>query len=193
MFPKVSLIMPVYNGEKYVSLAIDSILAQSFEDFEFLIFDDGSSDSTATILNNYHDDRIKLFHSDNTEGYTYHLNNGLKISTGKYIARMDADDISHPERLKNQVEFLDQNLEYGLVGSWATSLPSNALISMPIEDEDIRISMLRINGFIHPSVMFRKIIVETKSLNYIETLMPAEDYFFFYQLSNFSDKCLEIK
>lgn len=106
--------------EKYVSLAIDSILAQSFEDFEFLIFDDGSSDSTATILNNYHDDRIKLFHSDNTEGYTYHLNNGLKISTGKYIARMDADDISHPERLKNQVEFLDQNLEYGLVGSWAT-------------------------------------------------------------------------
>lgn len=98
--------MSVYNGEKYLREAINSILNQTFTDFEFIIINDGSTDSTRQVLESYYDPRIRLFHQDNI-GLTKSLNRGLKLAQGEYIARMDADDISLPERLETQLKYFD--------------------------------------------------------------------------------------
>jgi glycosyltransferase involved in cell wall biosynthesis len=114
--PRVSVIMSVYNGEKYLREAIDSILNQTFKDFEFLIIDDGSTDSSAEIVHSYCDPRIRVFKQEN-KGLTKSLNIGLKLANGEYIARQDADDISLPFRLEKQVEFLDKQTDVVLVSS----------------------------------------------------------------------------
>jgi glycosyltransferase involved in cell wall biosynthesis len=114
--PKVSVIMSVYNGEKYLREAIDSILGQTFKDFEFLIIDDGSTDSSADIVRSYCDPRIRVFKQENA-GLTKSLNKGLKLANGDYIARQDADDISLPFRLEKQVEFLDKHTDVVIVSS----------------------------------------------------------------------------
>lgn len=113
---EITVLMPVYNGEKYLKEAMDSILTQSLKTFEFLIIDDGSTDSSVDIINAYGDDRIRLISIPNG-GVAKALNYGLKMASGKYIARMDADDISYPERLKIQLDFMTQNPEYVAIGS----------------------------------------------------------------------------
>lgn len=114
--PKVSVVMSVYNGEKYLPETIDSILNQTFKDFEFIIINDGSTDKTAKILTSYDDPRIRIFNQENM-GLTKSLNRAISLAKGEYIARMDADDISYPERLKKQVDYLNKNPDIGLVGS----------------------------------------------------------------------------
>ena len=108
--------MPVYNGEKYLQEAIESILNQTFKDFEFIIINDGSTDKTLEIIKSFTDPRIKLITQEN-RGIIYSLNKGITESRGKYIARMDADDISLPERLEKEYRFLEQNPNYGIVGT----------------------------------------------------------------------------
>jgi len=111
----VSVIMPVYNSELYLKEAIDSILNQTYKDFEFIIVDDGSTDNSKNIIEQYSDNRIVKIFQENT-GYPQAVNNGLNIARGKYIARMDSDDICHPKRLEKQILFLDQNQNYAFVG-----------------------------------------------------------------------------
>jgi glycosyltransferase involved in cell wall biosynthesis len=118
-YPKVSVVMSVYNGEKYLCEAIDSILNQTFENFEFLIVNDGSTDRTLEILQSYRDPRIKVINNERNIGLTASLNKGLKIAKGEYVARMDADDVSFPHRLEQQKAFLDRNPRVAMVGSWA--------------------------------------------------------------------------
>ena len=119
--PKVTVLMAVYNGEKYLREAIDSILNQTFEDFEFLIINDGSTDRTSEVLQSYRDSRIKIINNKKNVGLTKSLNKGLRMARGEYIARMDADDVSMPERLERQVKFSDKNKDVGLLGSpWYT-------------------------------------------------------------------------
>ena len=119
--PKVSVIMSVYNGEKHLREAIDSILNQTLKDFEFIIVNDGSTDRTSEILQSYHDSRIKITSNKENIGLTKSLNKALKLAKGEYIARQDADDISLPERLEREVSFLDKNKDVGLLGSsWHT-------------------------------------------------------------------------
>lgn len=110
---KVSVLMSVYNGSQYLRESVDSILAQTFSDFEFIIIDDASNDNSWEILSDYakFDARIKLFRNEENLGLTKSLNKGLQLATGKYIARQDADDISLPKRLEKQVAILDQRLE----------------------------------------------------------------------------------
>jgi len=114
--PKVTVLMSVYNGEKYLREAIDSILNQTFKDFEFLIIDDGSTDSSADIIRSYCDPRIRVFKQENT-GLTKSLNRGLNLAKGEYIVRQDADDISLPLRFEIQMEFLDKHPDVVLVSS----------------------------------------------------------------------------
>ena len=114
--PKVSVLMSVYNGEKYLKEAIKSILGQSFKDFEFIIINDGSIDKTEKIIKVFNDKRIVLINQENI-GLTKSLNNGLKLAQGDYIARMDADDVALSYRLEKQVKFLDSNPHIFLVGS----------------------------------------------------------------------------
>ncbi len=109
MSPKVSVLMSVYNGEKYLRESIDSILNQTFTDFEFLITDDGSTDSSRDIIESYNDSRIVLYNNEENMGLTKSLNIGIHRARGEYIARQDADDVSHPDRLKMQYEYMETN------------------------------------------------------------------------------------
>ena len=116
--PKLSVLMPAFNSEKYISEAIESILNQTFTDYEFIIINDGSTDNTAKIIQKYakQDKRIKFVDNKKNQGFIASLNQGLDLARGEYIAKMDSDDISLPERFEKQVEYLDKNPNCGLVG-----------------------------------------------------------------------------
>ncbi len=126
--PLVSVLMPAYNGEKYLAEAIDSILTQTFADFEFIIVDDGSTDGSAQIIRDYaqRDERIRFFQHAVNRGQSSALNTGLAEARGEYIAGMDADDISLPERLRKQVDFLNKNPAIGVVATWRRLIDQDA-------------------------------------------------------------------
>jgi glycosyltransferase involved in cell wall biosynthesis len=174
--PKITVLMPVYNCELYIQEAVDSILNQTFTDFEFLIIDDASSDKTVTIIKTYNDLRIKLIEKPLNTGYTNSLNYGLTIASGEYIARMDGDDISLPERFAKQVAFLDKNLDVVLCGTALKIIDSYRVICYPEFHEDIKLEMLKRNCIVHPSVMFKKSVLNNNYIKYDISKEPAEDY-----------------
>ncbi len=185
--PKVTVLMSVYNGEKYLREAIDSILNQTFKDFEFLIVNDGSTDRTAEILRSYHDHRIKIINNEKNMGLTGSLNKGLKIARGEYIARMDADDISLPQRLEKEVAFLDQNKKVGLVGTYYLMINENGKVLHTVkcltQDEKLREKLLEGNQFGHGSVMLRAECIKKVGL-YREL---AEDFDLWLRISEVYD------
>ena len=122
--PLVTVLMPVYNGEKFLNEAIESILCQTFQDFEFLIINDGSTDNSQQCIESFHDDRIRVINKKNNIGLVGTLNRGLENSNGTYIARFDQDDISLPNRLKNQLKFLERNEECSAVSCWMITINS---------------------------------------------------------------------
>lgn len=185
IMPKVSILMPVYNSEKYLTDAINSILKQTFSDFEFLVFDDGSIDNSLKIISSYSDSRIHIFKSEQNYGHIFHLNRGLEIAKGKYIARMDADDIAHPERLEYQVKFLERNSDIGVCGTWYKEFGcQNNLVKHPIDDQEIRLKLLfKSCALGHPTVMMRKLIFDTYLLKYFQSEYPAEDYWLWIRIS----------
>ena len=183
---KITVLMPVYNGEKYLHEAIDSILNQTFTDFEFLIIDDGSTDNSLKIIDSYQDFRIKTIKSDINKGLVYSLNKGLEIAKGEYIARMDCDDISLPIRLEKQIQFLNINSNVGIVGTWVQIINSQTktetMWQYPSQDFAIRWELLFRTPFAHPSVMFRKDLV--LSINgYDGSMTNVEDYDLWWRLS----------
>lgn len=184
--PKITVLMSTYNGEKYLCKSIDSILNQTFTDFEFLIIDDGSTDKTLEILQDYNDSRIRIITNKKNIGLTGSLNEGLKIANGKHIARQDADDISHPERLEKQYYFLENNKEYGLVGSWTEVIDENnnhiQYWKQESEPELIFYILSFRNCLTHTSVMFdRKFVNEIKGYN--EKYERSQDYELWYRIS----------
>ena len=178
--PVVSVIMSVYNDEKYVPFAIDSILNQSFKDFEFIILNDGSTDKTLEILKEYKskESRIVLIDQEN-KGLTKSLNIGIKKAKCKYIARMDSDDISHPQRLQKQIDFLEINQEYGFVGTNIEKIDEKGKhIEFNItkySNAEIQKTLCNRNCFAHGSVMINKEIVGDK-LWYDEEFKYGQDY-----------------
>ena len=161
--PKVTVVMSVYNGQAHIHEAIGSILGQTMTDWEFLIVDDGSTDDTATILKHYasNDFRFKILKNTNNIGLTKSLNRGIKLARGKYIARQDADDKSLPERLEKQVQFLEANADYFLIGTDYEIIDehSNIIgkpeIPVPINNHEIKAAISKYNTFVHSFVMFR--------------------------------------
>jgi len=155
--PEISVVMSVYNGEKYLCEAIDSILNQTFKDFEFIIIDDGSTDNTTQILCSYDDSRIKLL-AQNNMGLAKSLNRGIREARGKYIARMDADDISHPDRLRQQVKFMDNHPECVALGTQTTVMRENGIkiyvSQFPLDDQTLKAGLPAKCPFFHGSVMF---------------------------------------
>jgi glycosyltransferase involved in cell wall biosynthesis len=158
--------MAVYNGERFLDQAIDSILDQTFPDFEFVIVDDASTDSTWQFLQEYaeEDVRVALLRNQTNQGLAKSLNRGLEIARGEYIARMDADDISLPERLGAQVSFLDGHAQVGVVGSAIKMIDANGsyikTIRHPKSHNFILWNLCFHTPFAHPSVMFRKDVVD---------------------------------
>lgn len=176
---KVTVLMPVYNGAKYLREAIKSILGQTFKYFEFLIIDDGSTDKSLEIIKSYGDDRIKLVTIKHA-GIVGALNRGLDLAQGEYIVRMDADDISCPDRLEKQVRFMDAHPQVGVCGSCVKIFTRFKLlgyvIKLPTEPETIK-SELKIHNVIqHPSVIIRKSFFDKYKLRYSEKFPHAEDY-----------------
>jgi len=175
--PVVSVVMPVYNAEKYVRQAIVSILRQTFTCFEFLIYNDGSTDNSLEIIKSFKDDRIKIFQSDTNQGHLVHLNKGFEIASGEFIARMDADDISFPERLERQVDFLKNNPAVGVCGSWIKSFgDSNQITRFPQFNDEIKVNLLSHNTFAHPAVMIRKAVLAQNGVKYCKDFTTSQDY-----------------
>jgi glycosyltransferase involved in cell wall biosynthesis len=177
----VSVIMPVFNGEKYLREAVGSICGQSYKDFEFIIVDDGSSDRTAAILREYalRDDRLRVLSGPNT-GLTRALLKGMDEARGDLIARMDADDVSLPRRLEQQVQFLDQHPECVAVGARVLVVDSDGDAVFPMRypsgHEEIDAHNLAGKGcaLAHPATMFRRTAYE-KAGGYRPEFEPAED------------------
>lgn len=181
--PSISVILPAYNAKKYLGEAIESILNQSFKDFEFLIFNDGSTDATKEIIDRYNDSRIIAYHSDVNKGYVHWLNEGIKQAKGQYIARMDADDISLPERFQLQWDFMESHLEVGVCGGQIVTIGTNKPIRKPLTDDEIRWWFFKGNPLAHPSVMIRKSVIDSSNIQYDTTLRPAEDYDMWWRLA----------
>ena len=174
--------MAVYNGEKYLAEAIESILGQTFRDFEFIIVDDGSTDRTADILDAYArmDNRIKVLRNSMNRGLAASRNLGIGRSAGTYIALMDADDICQADRLAIQAGFLDRNQAVYIVGSWASKIDSFGnplgLWRLPKQDKLIRWHILFRNSriFCNPSVMLRSEVFRIAGL-FNENILSYED------------------
>lgn len=172
----ISVLMPAYNAEKHIKEAIESVLNQTFSAFEFLIIDDGSTDRTSEFVESFTDPRIRLIRNETNRGLIYSLNLGLKEASGKYIARMDADDICLPERFERQVAFLTKNTDITVLGTAHRVLGTNIEVHHPKYDEEIKLQLFRKNAFTHPTVMFRKIDLEKQQFIYREKYMFTEDY-----------------
>lgn len=187
--PKISVVMSVYNGEKYLHEAIDSILNQTFKDFEFIIIDDGSTDNSCKIIQSYKDERIILIQQENT-GVAAAANRGLKIAKGKYIARMDADDISTPDRLEKECNFLESHPECVAIGSNAmvTDIKGEYLYtsSMPITWSEIQETLPKM-PFINSTTMFRKELAIECGGYHEELKQYGEDRILFNMMARFGE------
>ena len=174
--PKITVLMSVYNGQDHLEEAIESILNQTFSDFEFLIINDASSDNSLEIIKSFQDKRIRLVQNDFNIGLTKSLNKGINLANGELIARMDCDDISLPGRFSEQVSFMDQNQEVGICGTWFRIIKKRRVISYPIEHERIKCDLLFKNMIAHPTVMMRKALIQKYNLYYDPELITAQDY-----------------
>ena len=178
--PRVTVLMSVYNGERFLWEAIDSILSQTFNDFEFVIVDDGSTDGTSTLLAAEHDPRIRIVRNDKNLGLQRSLNIGLELACGHYVARLDADDIAMPDRLEKQVCFLDNHPEIGILGTACRLINVNGqhlgVSQYPLGDVQIRWRSLLTNPFAHPTVMVHREVLTQHGLRYNHDLHATEDY-----------------
>ncbi len=159
---------------------------QSYDDFEIVVIDDGSSDDSFLILNGFSSPKMRVLQNDKNRGLIYTLNRGIAEARGELVARMDADDISNPDRLEKQVAFLDANPDVAMVGSLAEEIDSNGvslgIVSYPLEYEEIQQTLIKRSCFCHPSVMFRKNDVLTVG-GYRDKFRHAEDYDLWLRLS----------
>ena len=191
--PLVTVLLPVYNGEKYLSASIESILRQNYRDFELLIINDGSFDSTSEILKRYEkrDQRIRVHNQDN-HGIVFALNKGIDLAIGKYIARIDSDDIMTQHSLEYQVNLLEKKTNVGVVGSWMEIINEHDITltywKLPYKKEDFDY-WTYLNGEIrigHPCVMYRTDLIRSLG-GYRSDYIDAEDVdlWFRVELSGF--------
>lgn len=186
---KVSVIMPVYNGEAYLKVAVDSILSQSMTDFELIIIDDCSTDLTASIINSYTDERIIYKRNEHNMGVAKSLNKGLLLAKGEYIARMDADDISLPNRFQVQVDFMDNNQDVGVCGTDIMIFGDgvqNEVHHFSTHHDDLCIDLIFNTALAHPTIMIRKSILIDNEISYDPSYETAEDYKLYIDLSKVS-------
>ena len=200
--PKLTILMPVYNGAVYLAETLDSIFAQTYREFELLIVNDCSTDDSLEIIRSYDDYRVKIIKNVENLGQTKSLNKGIKLAHGEYIAVHDQDDISLPERLTRQIAFLDCNKHIPIVGTLGEEIDEagNTLIKydLPIDSESIFLSLLLdCSPFIHSSMMFRKNVILNEFKGYNEDYRFFQDYELWsrvsvkYELANINSNCVQ--
>jgi glycosyltransferase involved in cell wall biosynthesis len=175
--PLVSVILPVYNAAQFVEESIKSILNQTYTNFELIIINDGSTDESEKIISRINDKRIRYYYQPNI-GLAKTLNRGIEVSNGEFIARQDADDISLPQRIEKQIQFLLQYTDISLLGSWAEIIPiinnTHRYHKHPADNLQLKIDLLFNNPFVHTSIMIRKGIL--KSTGYYNPDKLIEDF-----------------
>lgn len=176
--PKVTVLLPVHNAAKFLGESIPSILGQTFEDFELLVMDDGSTDTGIDIVRGFADPRIRLEHNPSNLGIATTLNRGLDMARGDYIARMDADDRACPERLAQQVEHLDRYPNIGVLGSWVRLFGDQPSVveRHPVGADAVLAGLVFDNPLFHPSVMMRRSVLVKHGLRYDPVFSRTEDY-----------------
>ncbi len=177
--PSVSVLMSVYNGEHYLQEAVESVLQQTYTDYEFIIIDDGSKDRTWELLNSFNDPRIRLVRNEKNIGLTQSLNKGIQMSRGDYLARQDADDISTSERLALQMRFLEEHPGVGVLGTWIAYIDKKGermgIWATPGSPLLISWSLLFGNCIAHPSVIMRRSLLQ-QGMRYRPEFPYAQDY-----------------
>ncbi len=183
--PLVTVVMPVYNAGKYVHPAIESILNQSYSNLEIIVINDGSTDNSKNTILNFEDPRLRFFENPGNLGIVRTRNRGLDEAKGKYIAVMDSDDIALPDRIKIQVDFLENNPEYGMCASYFQTIDGNDKIlktaHFPTNDRDVRSNLLVHNCICHSTVMMR--VELAKEIKYETEFDVIEDYLLWYKIS----------
>ena len=182
--PKISLLMCVYNAAEFLRQSIDSVLNQTFTDFELLIGEDGSTDNSFEIISGYKDPRIRIFRNPQNKGIGYSCNQLIRESRGEYLGRHDSDDISLPTRLQRQMDFFEKHPEIGICGTNITVFGDRSQKKFyPQNDEEIRAYLILNDPFCTSTVLFKK--PETP-IYFNESLVVSEDYAFFFELSKVS-------
>ena len=188
--PLVSVIMPAFNAEEYLREAIESILSQTFRNFEFIIVDDGSTDNTKKVLKKYQskDKRIRVITNSRQEGLAIASNTGVAAGRGKYIARMDADDWAYPNRLKQQVEYLDKHKDVAILGGVIEVCDAQLNVKNErhyyLNDIDIRRKLFRYSPFSHPSIMMRAKLLRAAG-GYDPYHIAASDYDMYFRIGRY--------
>lgn len=180
--PAISVLMPVYNSERFLAEAIESILNQTFTDFEFLIIDDGSTDNSIKIVESYHDPRIKFYKNQHNLGISATLNKGISLSSAAWIARMDSDDISYPERLQKQYDFILEHPDGALYSAWVREIGQQGQF---VREDKFNSKYYYYNltftcWIYHPIVIFNKKAVEDVGMY---TVPFSEDFELFWQIT----------
>ncbi len=183
--PKISVLMPVYKtSEKYLRAAIESILAQTFTDFEFLILDDCPDDNRQEIVESYKDKRIKYIKNSRNMGISAARNKLIDLAQGEYLAVFDHDDISLPQRFEKEAAYLDANPECGIVSSAKKELASGKDVFFPEDDENIKKYLFTKCCVVHSASMIRKSVLIDNNIRYEGEFSPAEDYALYCRLIN---------
>ncbi len=185
--PSLSIIMPAYNVGQYIAQAIQSVLDQTYEDFELIIINDGSTDNTKTVITSFNDSRIKYFENEKNSGIVFSRNRGLKLAKGEYIGMLDADDVAHSEKFKKQIAFLEQNKDFGMLGSWANFIDEEGVRlagswKLKAPPEMIPSIMLFKNYFLQSAVIYRKECISQFSFR--EGFDILEDYLIWLEIIN---------
>ena len=183
--PEITVLMPVWNREEYIKESIDSVLNQSFSDFELLIMDDGSKDRTIDIIKTYDDPRIRL--EEREHDFIKNLNEGISLAKGNFIARMDSDDIMHHERLRIQLKRMKANPDIDICGTWIKPFDDEGNYNNHVNIgeyfiEDPILEFLRSNFLMHPTVMIRKNILLDNNLKY-QDYYRTEDYKLWFEIA----------
>ena len=181
--PAISIVLSVYNAEKYIGEAIASILSQTFSDFEFILIDDGSTDNTLGIIKSFSDPRIRVIKNEKNLGMAKSWNIGLIEASGEFVARMDGDDIAHKERLQKQHDFFAKHPDIDVCGTFARTFGAEErILEYRTSDEEIKAGLVWKPTLLHPSVMLRMKKIREYKLLYDELLSPAEDWLFWLKI-----------
>lgn len=185
---RVTVFMPVYNAERFLKQAIDSLLNQTYRDFELLIIEDASTDHSLEILKSYNDTRIKLFKNESNMGISYTRNRGLELCNSEYMALLDDDDIAIPYRLEHEVQYLDEHPDVDVVGGHQRQIDEygndlNKQWSVYLNPKYIKAYLMTGNTVVNGSTMFRKKFIDEYNLRYQEHCYGAEDYRFWVECS----------
>lgn len=183
--PEISVVMPVFNSAPFLAAAVRSILEQTYENFEFVIVDDGSTDGSAQILNSLDDSRIVLFTNSENKGLIYSLNFGISVARGRYIARMDADDIAVKFRLQKQVDFLKKHPECAVCGTWARLMDAQGKLGRTwkrvTQPDEVHAALFFQSPLIHPTVMGKSEVFKAHPYN--SEAAHCEDYALWLELA----------